>query len=123
VGKVLLGFGIERAPSREGVSALDHQATPASWWHSMRNVLLYSGRIAKSLKKKVFVYGLLIFWCKTKFYDYIHNLLIFWLSRLLGNISDVPVIASKWIRTLYFSATSPLMACWFSSDLIFSRPP
>jgi hypothetical protein len=25
------GFGIERAPSREGVSALDHQATPAAF--------------------------------------------------------------------------------------------
>jgi hypothetical protein len=30
VGKGLPGFGIERAPSREGVSALDHQATPAA---------------------------------------------------------------------------------------------
>jgi hypothetical protein len=27
VGK---GFGLERSPSREGVSALDHQATPAA---------------------------------------------------------------------------------------------
>ncbi len=31
VGKWLPGFGIEQAPSREGVSALDHQATPAAW--------------------------------------------------------------------------------------------
>jgi hypothetical protein len=30
VGKGLPGFGIGRAPSREGVSALDHQATPAA---------------------------------------------------------------------------------------------
>ncbi len=30
VGKGLPGFRIERAPSREGVSALDHQATPAA---------------------------------------------------------------------------------------------
>ncbi len=30
VGKGLPGFGIERAPSREGVNALDHQATPAA---------------------------------------------------------------------------------------------
>jgi hypothetical protein len=30
VGKGLPGFGIERAPSREGVSALDHQSTPAA---------------------------------------------------------------------------------------------
>jgi hypothetical protein len=30
VGKGVPGFGIERAPSREGVSALDHQATPAA---------------------------------------------------------------------------------------------
>ncbi len=31
-GKGEPGFGIERAPSREGVSALDHQATPAAYW-------------------------------------------------------------------------------------------
>ncbi len=30
VGKGLPGFGIERAPSLAGVSALDHQATPAT---------------------------------------------------------------------------------------------
>jgi hypothetical protein len=30
VGKGVPGFGIEHAPSREGVSALDHQATPAA---------------------------------------------------------------------------------------------
>jgi hypothetical protein len=30
VGKGVPGFGIERAPSREGVSALDHQAAPAA---------------------------------------------------------------------------------------------
>ncbi len=30
VGKGLPGFGIERATSREGVIALDHQATPAA---------------------------------------------------------------------------------------------
>jgi hypothetical protein len=30
VGKGLPGFGIKRAPSRERVSALDHQATPAA---------------------------------------------------------------------------------------------
>ncbi len=30
VGKGVLGFGIKCAPSREGVSALDHQATPAA---------------------------------------------------------------------------------------------
>jgi hypothetical protein len=30
VGKGVPGFGIERAPSCEGVSALDHQATPAA---------------------------------------------------------------------------------------------
>ncbi len=30
VGKGVPGFGLERAPSREGVSALDHQATPAA---------------------------------------------------------------------------------------------
>jgi hypothetical protein len=29
VGKGLPGFGIKRAPSREGVGALDNQATPA----------------------------------------------------------------------------------------------
>jgi hypothetical protein len=30
VGKGVPGFRIERAPSRAGVSALDHQATPAA---------------------------------------------------------------------------------------------
>jgi hypothetical protein len=30
VGRGLPGFGIERGPSREGVSALDHQATLAA---------------------------------------------------------------------------------------------
>jgi hypothetical protein len=33
VGKRLPGFGIERAPSREGVSALDHRAKPAASLH------------------------------------------------------------------------------------------
>ncbi len=36
VGKGLLGFGIKRAPFREGVSALDHRATPAARGSSQR---------------------------------------------------------------------------------------
>ncbi len=37
VGKGLTGFGIEHAPSREGVSALDHQATPAAYFRRWSN--------------------------------------------------------------------------------------
>jgi hypothetical protein len=32
VGKEVPGFGIERAPFLAGVSALEHQATPAAWY-------------------------------------------------------------------------------------------
>ncbi len=68
VGRGLPGFGIERAPSHEWVSALDHQATPAAqcirhiWMTSMYDLIFVC-----------IIWLLLPFWHQENQYDSLNN--------------------------------------------------